>query len=150
VDPGGAHTVVVVLDRGAAREGPFLGGVHLQAGDVGSGTVGVAATIAARPPTITSLTTSEPDLYVQSAASCPDTQAVVGFGDESGVTGTLFWQAPSGSGQAELAVSGGQAVGTIGRPLTLETTEWWVVLVDDLGGTVESPRSAIAASFTCP
>lgn len=148
LQPGASHTLVVTLDRSAAPEGDFSANIRVNAGTAGQPVIGVTAQIAPRAPTISSFTTSSPSLFVESSP-CPDTLVQVAFADESPVTGRLFWQSNGliGSGSQALTRSGSRLVAPLPRPMTGETVEFWVVLTDDLGASVESPHRMLTAQF---
>jgi hypothetical protein len=150
LQPGASHTVVVSLDRAGAPEGDFSGSVRLDAGDSGTGAVGVTAVIAARPPALGEVSTTEPNVYTSSATSCPDTDVVVTFSDESPVTGVLTFRSTSfPDGEVAMAVADGRATATFERPPTLELITYTVTLTDSLGATVTTEQRTIEARPSC-
>jgi hypothetical protein len=154
LDPGTFHEVVVTLDRGAAREGPFTGRVTITSAEVGTLQVPVRATIAFRPPVIVEISPSQ-GFVTFPAMTCPTT-VTVRFTDETpGVTGTLHWETvPGPEGSAAMTSSGaGQLQGTLGTPATPGAAyEFWVVLVDANGastGEVPAAHQPLDVETTC-
>jgi hypothetical protein len=142
LQPGAAHTIIATLDRSAAPEGDFSANIRVNAGAAGQPVIGVTARIAPRPPTVESVTLV-PDTWSEACTS----EVRVAFSDESSVTGRLFWEITpnASSGSRPLARSGELLVADLPPGQTFGQIEFWVVVTDALGASVESQHRTVAA-----